>query len=279
MSFPANVPRGLLTLGDNALNRQFALERQSLETSVYGILSQLGFHPMSPTALATPNGGPEFHASGECPGPGAPHPSFGALGANCLRSTDWPILDRYPGAMPSEREGSSGYPSQHQDLSIAVVGDYQARHETHPATSASIHHAADAQEWTADVTWIPTPELEGVTAADLSDYDGVWIAPMSPYRSLRGVLDAIEVARVGDIPLLGTCAGFQHIVLEFARNVLGFVDAQSAEYDPSASRLFISALTCSLAGQTMTVVFAPGLEHRLRTGPRQPPSVITATSG
>ncbi len=172
--------------------------------------------------------------------------------------------------MPSEREGSSGYPSQHQDLSIAVVGDYQARHETHPATSASIHHAADAQGWTADVTWIPTPELEGVTAADLSDYDGVWIAPMSPYRSLRGVLDAIEVARVGDIPLLGTCAGFQHIVLEFARNVLGFVDAQSAEYDPSASRLFISALTCSLAGQTMTV--------RLRSGTRASVAYGTETA-
>lgn len=59
------------------------------------------------------------------------------------------------------------------------------------------------------------------------------------------------------MPTLGTCGGCQHIILEYARNVLGFNDAQHAEYDPYASRLFISALTCSLVGQTIPVTLTP----------------------
>ena len=55
------------------------------------------------------------------------------------------------------------------------------------------------------------------------------------------------------MPLLGTCGGFQHVVLEYARNLIGFRDAQHAEYDPYASTLFITPLSCSLAGQTMSV--------------------------
>ena len=48
------------------------------------------------------------------------------------------------------------------------------------------------------------------------------------------------------------------MVIEYARNVLGFEDAQHAEYDPYASELFISALSCSLVGQTMNVRLDPG---------------------
>ena len=68
----------------------------------------------------------------------------------------------------------------------------------------------------------------------------------------------MRLARERDLPLLGTCGGFQHLVIEYARNVLGFTDAQHAEYDPYASNLFISELACSLAGRTMEVQLAAG---------------------
>ncbi|MGA8724284.1 MAG: hypothetical protein WB565_04540 [Acidimicrobiales bacterium] len=58
--------------------------------------------------------------------------------------------------------------------------------------------------------------------------------------------------------MLGTCGGFQHIVLEFARSVLGFADAQHAEYDLYASRLFVTPLSCSLVGKTMEVRLEAG---------------------
>ena len=68
----------------------------------------------------------------------------------------------------------------------------------------------------------------------------MWIAPASPYRSMRGALEAITFARSHDLPLLGTCGGFQHVVIEFARNVAGIPDAAHAEYDPTTSRLLIN---------------------------------------
>ncbi|HAA78502.1 TPA: hypothetical protein DCE37_25665 [Candidatus Latescibacteria bacterium] len=81
----------------------------------------------------------------------------------------------------------------------------------------------------------------------LGSFDGIWIAPSSPFRDLHGAIRAITFSRTRQVPRFGTCAGFQHAVLERAHNVLDFDHAQSAEYDPTASRLFVSALTCSLA--------------------------------
>jgi CTP synthase (UTP-ammonia lyase) len=108
----------------------------------------------------------------------------------------------------------------------------------------------------------PSGQVPKRWAADcgeaLEGYDGLIVAPGSPYRSQQGALAAIEYARVHDLPLLGTCGGFQHVVLEFARNVLGFDDAQHAEYDPYASRLFITPLSCCVAGQMMTVHIKEG---------------------
>jgi len=88
--------------------------------------------------------------------------------------------------------------------------------------------------------------------------DALWIAPGSPYKDLEQTLWAIREARERGVPCLGTCGGFQHMVLEYARHVLGFRDAQHAEYDPYASRLFVTQLACSLAGRAMRLAFAPG---------------------
>jgi CTP synthase (UTP-ammonia lyase) len=58
----------------------------------------------------------------------------------------------------------------------------------------------------------------------------VWCAPGSPYRSLIGALDGIRSGRESRVPLRGTCAGFQHGVIEFARKVLGYATACHVEY-------------------------------------------------
>src|SRR5262245_1221089 len=59
------------------------------------------------------------------------------------------------------------------------------------------------------------------------------------------------------MPCFGTCGGFQHMVLEYAHNVLNFEDARHAEYDPYASDLYISKLECSLVGREMSLSFLP----------------------
>src|SRR4029079_14164917 len=92
----------------------------------------------------------------------------------------------------------------------------------------------------------------------LARYAGLLIAPGSPYRSMAGALAAIRYAREQGVPLLGTCGGFQHIVVEFVRNVCGVADADHAETSPGAPRLAVTALQCSLAGQTHSVHVVAG---------------------
>jgi CTP synthase (UTP-ammonia lyase) len=70
---------------------------------------------------------------------------------------------------------------------------------------------------------------------------------------VEGALLAIRYAREQAIPFLGTCGGFQHTVIEYARNVLGWADAEHAETAPEASRAVISELQCSLVEVTDTI--------------------------
>lgn len=138
-------------------------------------------------------------------------------------------------------------------ISIGVIGDFNPEFPPHVATNAALEHAAAALGVQVEVDWLDTAELDDLDVAELAAYDALWGAPGSPYRSLDGALRAIRFARESDWPFIGTCGGFQHAVIEYARNALGFEDAKHAEYDPYASELFISALSCSLVGQTMSV--------------------------
>jgi CTP synthase (UTP-ammonia lyase) len=109
-----------------------------------------------------------------------------------------------------------------------------------------------------EVSWVGTARIGSCRELAAKGFDSLFIAPGSPYENLDGALAAITLGRTQNIPLLGTCGGFQHVALEFARNVLGIADAHHAEYDPYASDLFITPLSCSLAGQEMTVGLRPG---------------------
>lgn len=142
--------------------------------------------------------------------------------------------------------------------SIAIIADFDSESKAHRATNDAIQHSIAADSPTVEFRWIDTTELVQAGSLErLSEYDGVWIGPGSPYKNMDGALSAIRIAREGGIPLLGTCGGFQHIIIEYARNVLNFADAEHEESAPNASRLFISRLACSLAGRTMTITLVP----------------------
>jgi len=109
----------------------------------------------------------------------------------------------------------------------------------------------------------PARPLEGVVygfevAADnLDGHHGIWCVPGSPYASMDGALNAIRFAREHGRPFLGTCGGFQHALIEYARNVLGLTNADHTESNPAASMPFISRLACSLSGGEGTVHLKP----------------------
>ncbi|HEY2882335.1 MAG TPA: gamma-glutamyl-gamma-aminobutyrate hydrolase family protein [Pirellulales bacterium] len=141
---------------------------------------------------------------------------------------------------------------------IAIIGDLPSDNRFHVATNEAIEHAATVLGIKCQCEWIGTDELaDNDLERRLSAFNAIWIAPGSPYNSMDAALAAIRFAREKQVPLLGTCGGFQHIVLEYARNALGIADASHAETDPYASVLFISRLACSLVGRTMTITIEP----------------------
>ena len=81
---------------------------------------------------------------------------------------------------------------------VAVVGDFDPRNRTHGFTNASLDHVGLGFEWVA------TDDVAGDVETRLAPFDGVWIAPASPYRSMEGALAAIRHARERGVPLVGT---------------------------------------------------------------------------
>lgn len=139
--------------------------------------------------------------------------------------------------------------------SIALLGEYTPTFPPHIFTNVAIKHAQNLLDVELTADWVSTEDIDPKL---FEHYSGIWVAPGSPYKSMEKTLWAIRYARENKIPCFGTCGGFQHMVIEYARNVLGFKDAQHAEYDPYASNLFISQLACSLAGREMQLNFVPG---------------------
>jgi CTP synthase (UTP-ammonia lyase) len=140
---------------------------------------------------------------------------------------------------------------------IGIVGDFQRDNPTHRATDRAFAHASAALGIEIRATWIDTRLLaEGVSP--LAACHALLIAPGSPYFNMHGALAAIRYAREQRLPMLGTCGGFQHIVIEFARTIVGIVDAEHQESSPSAPHLAITQLQCSLRGLSRTVRLEPG---------------------
>ncbi len=146
--------------------------------------------------------------------------------------------------------------TQQTKPSIAIVGDRSGRHPLHLATEQALADDRSAPL----VEWIATDAIESVDDPRLRRHSGFLIAPGSPYRGMEGVLAAIRYAREQCVPLLGTCGGFQHMMIEYVRNVLGAADADHAESNPTAHHLAVTPLQCSLAGQTHRVRLISGTQ-------------------
>jgi CTP synthase (UTP-ammonia lyase) len=165
---------------------------------------------------------------------------------------------------------------------VALVGDRSANVRAHVRIPQLFEALRERDGIALDAYWIPTPEAG---ARDLTGFDAIWVVPGSPYASEAGAVAAVKAAREGGIPFLGTCGGFQHAMLEYARNVCGLPNAQHAENigvstsatsagtasagtasagtalastASNAAELLITQLACSLVGHEEAVMVVPG---------------------
>jgi CTP synthase (UTP-ammonia lyase) len=139
---------------------------------------------------------------------------------------------------------------------LALVGNRSPHVRAHVRIPALLGALRDRYQLDLDPYWIATEDI--ADQHDLDGFDGVWLLPGSPYRSEAGALAAARFARERGVPLLGTCGGFQHAVLEFARNVCGLAGVEHGENTPDAADLLIVPLACSLADHEAAVRVAAG---------------------
>lgn len=131
---------------------------------------------------------------------------------------------------------------------IAILGDFNPVYSTHHALNDSVRQITGRFAEELQFDWIATDIFRSKMAFK-NLYAGLWIAPGSPYRDMQNVLEAITYARQNGIPTFGNCGGFQHMVIEFAKNVCGIQGAGHEETDPAAEALIIAKLACSLVEQ------------------------------
>ncbi|MFI8192093.1 hypothetical protein ACIF8T_25470 [Streptomyces sp. NPDC085946] len=141
---------------------------------------------------------------------------------------------------------------------IALVGDRSAHVRSHTRVPVLLDVLRERDGLELDAYWIPTEDASD--AASLAAFDAIWVLPGSPYRSEAGALTAIRTAREGCIPFLGTCAGFQHVLLEYARTVCGLSAARHAENAPDtpAEDAVVVPLACSLVGHEGVIELTAG---------------------
>jgi CTP synthase (UTP-ammonia lyase) len=140
-------------------------------------------------------------------------------------------------------------------LRVGLIGDHDPAVTAHRAIPIALARAGEALGVGVELRWMHTSTI--IDDA-LADCDALWCVPASPYASTDGALRGIRFAREHAIPFLGTCGGFQHAILEYARNVWGMHDAAHAEMDPEASNPVIVPLACSLVEARDRVRFVPG---------------------
>lgn len=161
---------------------------------------------------------------------------------------------------------------------IGIVGDRDPERISHPATEAALGHAARTLGVDVATEWLATGSLEGRAAEALDPYDAAFCAP-GDYESSEGALGAIRAAREDGKPFLGTCNGFQHTVIETARDVLGVADAAYAQNSPDAPNLFVRPLSCSLVGEKMRVLVGRGTLARASYGAAEAEEVYRCDFG
>jgi CTP synthase (UTP-ammonia lyase) len=152
----------------------------------------------------------------------------------------------------------------HPMARIALVGDRSENVRAHARIPLIIDALLRRDGIALDPYWIATPDVAG---CDLGRFDAIWLVPGSPYDSADGAIAAARTARERGIPFLGTCGGFQHALLEFARNVCGLSGVENAEVTPTAAEHLIVALECSLKGHEEAVMIVPGTLAAQISGP------------
>ena len=125
-------------------------------------------------------------------------------------------------------------------VTVAIVGKYVQLEDSYISVMESLRHAGFANQVDVDIKLIDSETINKHNVADkLKDIDAVVVPGGFGNRGIEGKIETIKYVRENKMPFLGICLGMQMTVVEFARNVLGIEDADSAEFDENSKNPLI----------------------------------------
>lgn len=136
--------------------------------------------------------------------------------------------------------------SADKEVKVAVIGKYfgtgnYTLSDSYISVIEAVKHAGWHNGATIKMSWLDAEEYERnpKSVSELKNYDAVIVPGGFGTRGVEGVIAAIKFARENDVPYLGLCYGMQLATIEFARNILGYKDANTVEINPKSSNLIV----------------------------------------
>lgn len=133
-------------------------------------------------------------------------------------------------------------PKKH--VKIALVGKYVALHDAYLSVVESLIHGGIANEASVEIDWVDSEELtdDATVEKRLCNADGIIVPGGFGSRGIEGMILTAKYTRTHNVPYFGICLGMQIIVIEYARNVLGWKDAHSTEINPDTTHPVIDLM-------------------------------------
>ena len=128
-------------------------------------------------------------------------------------------------------------------VKIAMVGKYVDFKDSYISLSEALRHAGFKNKKNVEIAYVESEDIQKNGTDCLSKMDAILIPGGFGDRGIEGMIQSIEYARKNSIPFLGICLGMQAAVIEYARNVLGYNDANSTEFNQDTSSPVIAMIT------------------------------------
>jgi len=127
-----------------------------------------------------------------------------------------------------------------KSVNIALIGKYVKLHDAYLSVREALQHGGYESDAHVRISWIEAEEITRESAPVLfRETDGIIVPGGFGIRGIEGMVEAVRYARENNIPFFGICLGMQVMVMEFARNVLGYADANSREFDEKSEHKVI----------------------------------------
>ena len=153
-------------------------------------------------------------------------------------------LDVPPADLTEWKQVVSRIATRSKTCTIALVGKYVKLHDAYLSVMESLYHAGFENDSQVEIKWVESEDLTDQNACKeiFADVDGIIVPGGFGDRGIEGMIQAAQYARENNVPYFGICLGMQIMVMEFARGVLGYADANSSEFTPDGKHNVIALM-------------------------------------